>query len=222
MSLEMRGEDTVSFASIVPAKWLWSIHNPTLLRLVVRNQVEGRYAETIATPIGLREVKYGEKRLSVNGKSTALRATTVAETITPSEIVDLKIQGYNTLMTKAGTPAEAFYALCDSVGVYVIPQAAINTSHGANHIKKGGNASNNPLWKPYYLARTAEMYHTTKSHPSVIGFSLGEGNTNGINLYESYLMLKALEPNRPIIYIGAGTEWNNDIVEGSTMPTTKK
>ena len=222
IELEMRGEDTVSFATIVPAKWLWSIHNPNLMRLVVRNQVEGRYAENIAVPIGLREVKYSDKKLTVNGKSAALRVSMASSDIPAIEIAALKVQGYNALMVPAGSDAEDLYARCDSVGIYIVPQMAIDTSHGAKNIKREGNPSNNPMWKEYYFARVGEMYHSTKSHPSVVAFSLGGGSTNGINLYESYLMLKGLEPIRPIIFLGAGGEWNNDQIDGSTMPTIKK
>ena len=221
-TIEMRGEDTVSFSTIVPAKLLWSIHNPNLLKLVVRNQVESRYAENIAVPIGVREVEYADKKLSVNGKSTALRIATVPATISAKDIADFKVQGYNTIMVQAGVTANNLYDICDSVGIYIIPQAAIDTSHGVSHIKLGGNPSNNPAWKEFYLARMSRMYHTTKSHPSVIAFSMGGGNTNGINMYESYLMLKSLEQNRPVIYLGAGSEWNNDAIEGSIMPTIEK
>ena len=222
ITLEMRGEDTVSFATVVPAKWLWSIHNPTLLRLVVRNQIEGRYAEKVVVPIGLREIKYSDKRLSVNGKQAPLRVAEVDASVSAAEIANLKIQGYNAVVAPAGVSAEALFARCDSVGIYAIPQLAIDTSHGAAHIKRDGNPSNNPTWKEFYLARTGEMYHTNKTHPSVVAFSLGGGRTNGINLYESYLMLKSLEPNRPIIFFGANGEWNNDVIEGSTMPISKK
>ena len=126
------------------------------------------------------------------------------------------------MVAPAGVSAEALFARCDSVGIYAIPQLAIDTSHGAAHIKRDGNPSNNPTWKEFYLARTGEMYHTNKTHPSVVAFSLGGGRTNGINLYESYLMLKSLEPNRPIIFFGTNGEWNNDVIEGSTMPISKK
>ena len=222
ISLEMRGEDTVSFAAIVPAKWLWSIHNPNLMRLVVRNQVEGRYAENIAVPIGLREVKYNDKKLSVNGKSAALRVAMASNDITAIEMSALKVQGYNAVMVQAGVAAEDLYARCDSAGIYVVPQMAVDTSHGAKNIKHEGNPSNNPMWKEHYLSRASEMYHSAKSHPSVVAFSLGGGSTNGINPYESYLMLKGLEHIRPIIFLGAGGEWNNDQIDGSTMPTIKK
>ncbi len=222
ITLEMRGEDTVSFAAVVPAKLLWSIHNPTLLRLVVRNQVEGRYAENIAVPIGLREVKYADNKLTVNGKQAALRVAEVTATVSEDEIIRLKMQGYNAVVVPAGIAADALYARCDSMGIYAIPQAAIDTSHGATHIKRDGNPSNNPMWKEFYLSRMGEMYHSAKSHPSVVAFSLGGGKTNGINLYDSYLMLKVLEPNRPILFFGGGGEWNNDKIEGSVMPGDSK
>jgi beta-galactosidase len=54
------------------------------------------------------------------------------------------------------------------------------------------------------------MYHTTKNHPSVAMFSLAQRSANGINLYESYLALKALEPDRPVVYTDGGGEWNSD------------
>jgi beta-galactosidase len=39
---------------------------------------------------------------------------------------------------------------------------------------------------------------------------MAEESANGINLYESYLRLKALEKTRPVLYIEAGGEWNSD------------
>lgn len=222
ITLEMRGEDTVSFATVIPRKWLWSVHNPTLLRLVVRNQVEGRYAENIALPIGVREVTYADRRLTVNGKLAALRVVEVPADVTAEQIARHKVQGYNALVVKAGVAADALYARCDSVGVYILPQMAVDTSHGADHIKRDGNPSNDPMWKPHYLSRVEQMYHTAKSHPSVVAFSLGGGVTNGINLYESYLKLKALDSCRPMVFMGAAGEWNHDIVEGSTLPQSGK
>jgi beta-galactosidase len=39
---------------------------------------------------------------------------------------------------------------------------------------------------------------------------MAEESSNGINLYESYLRLKALEQKRPVIYLEAAGEWNSD------------
>ena len=61
-----------------------------------------------------------------------------------------------------------------------------------------------------YLDRTQQHYHAVKRHPSIVAFSLARESANGINLYESYLRLKELEPDRPVIYTESGGEWNSD------------
>ena len=44
----------------------------------------------------------------------------------------------------------------------------------------------------------------------MIGYIMAENSSNGINLYEAYLRLKALERRRPVLYIEAAGEWNSD------------
>ena len=61
-----------------------------------------------------------------------------------------------------------------------------------------------------YLDRPQQHYHAVKRHPSIVAFSLARESANGINLYESYLRLKELEPARPVIYTESGGEWNSD------------
>ena len=58
------------------------------------------------------------------------------------------------------------------------------------------------------------MYYTSQNHPSVLLFSLGEPGGRGYNMYEAYRRLKAVEKKRPVIYEGAGAEWNSDLVVG--------
>ena len=210
VKLEMRGEDTVRFVAIVPKEQMWSTENPNLLKLVIRNRMEGRYVENIVVPVGVREVKYAKKRLDVNGQPQSVRVTTVAPNITVEELMQLKENGFNAVTVEAGEAAGNLYAACDSAGLYVIPQVAVDTSNGGRSIKRGGNASNDPRFTDEYLTRTWSAFHTAKSHPSVIAFSLGHGITDGINPYESYLLLKGLDMSRPVIYDGSNKEWNND------------
>lgn len=210
LTLSMRGEDTVRFAAIVPKELLWSTENPSLLTLTIRNRIEGRYAENFVIPVGVREVLYHNKTLFVNGEAVSLRTKKVSPNISGEDLEQLKAGGFNAVTTEAGDAALGLYAACDSAGLYVIPQAAVDTSNGDRSIKKGGNASNDPSLTEEYLSRTAAMFHTSKSHPSVVAFSLGGGITNGINPYEAYLLLKSLDSVRPVIYEGAGKEWNSD------------
>ena len=74
----------------------------------------------------------------------------------------------------------------------------------------GGNPSNAPEWQGAYVERTADSYHASKRHPSVIAFSLATQSSNGINLYESYLDMKKSGDSRPFIYPDAAGEWNSD------------
>lgn len=210
MALSMRGEDTVRFVAIVPKQLLWSTDSPTLLKLSIRNRIEGRYAENIVVPIGVRDVRYAQKSLYVNGKAETLKAKQSRPNISVDDLLKLKEDGFNAVTVEAGEAAAGLYSACDSAGVYVIAQVPVDTSTGGRSIKRGGNASNDPSFTDEYLTRTWWTYHTAKSHPSVVAFSLGHGITDGINPYEAYLLLKGADARRPVLYDGSNKEWNND------------
>lgn len=105
------------------------------------------------------------------------------------------------------------YDTCDTLGMYVIVQAPIDTRSSGESRRIGGNPSNDPEWLGAYVERTADSYHASKRHPSVIAFSLATQSANGINLYESYLDMKKSGDPRPFIYPDAAGEWNSDKLE---------
>lgn len=149
--------------------------------------------------------------VAVNGYPAALKAVPdLGTTVSPSQLLEWKEQGYNLILLPAGGVSGALYDLCDRYGFYVVEQAPINTSRSGMSRRKGGNPSNDPAWQAAYIARIEESYHTTKLHPCVVAFSLAEDSANGINLYEGYLHLKGLEKERPVLYPDAGGEWNSD------------
>lgn len=208
--LDMRREDTVRFVAKVPREWLWSPESPSLLTLTLRNRIEGRYAENIALRVGARELEYADGVLRVNGAEVSLRVRTVSPGISADDLAALKSEGVNAVTLRAGEAAGTLCEACDAAGIYVIPQAAVDTSAGGRSLRRGGNPSNDPALTDECLDRVESMFHTSKSHPSVAAYSLGHGIANGINPYESYLLLKRLDGRRPVIYDGAGREWNND------------
>ena len=79
-----------------------------------------------------------------------------------------------------------------------------------HHIRRGGNPSNDPLWNESYLWRNSHALHSTKGECSVIGYAIAKGKTSGINIYDTYLMMKLLVPNHLVIYEGAKGEWATD------------
>lgn len=214
LTLGMRGEDTLRFVVGIPDSLLWSADRPILCDLRLRTRYEGRDVEHMRIRLGFRSVETERGRLLVNGEPVELRIREIAPTTTVREVIRLREEGFNALKLHAGAVSEGFYAACDSVGIYVVVQAPIDTRSSGSDIRKGGNPSNDPAWLPAYLERVSDSYHATKRHPSVVAFSLAEGSANGINLYESYLELKRMGDSRPVIYPDAGGEWNSDLLSG--------
>ena len=208
IELDMRREDTLRLVAQIPDTMVWSARNPILYTLRLKTQTEGRYTEYVSLKVGFRTVGNTRGQLAINGYPAALKAVPdLGTTVSPSQLLEWKEQGYNLILLPAGGVSGALYDLCDRYGFYVVEQAPINTSRSGMSRRKGGNPSNDPAWQAAYIE---ESYHTTKLHPCVVAFSLAEDSANGINLYEGYLHLKGLEKERPVLYPDAGGEWNSD------------
>lgn len=222
LTLGMRGEDTIRFVVGIPDSLLWSADRPVLCDLRLKTQYEGRYVEYLRIPLGFRIVEMQQGRVLVNGVPVEFRIREIASTVSASDIAGLKKDGWNAVKLRAGAVPEGFYAACDTLGIYVAVQAPIDTRKSGKDIRKGGNPSNDPEWLPAYLERTSDSYHSVKRHPSVVAFSLAEESANGINLYESYLILKRMGDSRPVMYPDAGGEWNSDPLSFDSDVSTGK
>ncbi len=212
IELGMRAEDTVKIMAQIPREALWSASSPTLYRLNLKTQIEGRYAEYQTHLIGFRVVESDtDGNLLINGEKVDLSYMEAdAHTITADDIVAARAQGKNAVRFKMGAVPQRAYALCDSLGMYVYAQVPINTVKSGTSRQVGGNPSNDPLWREAYLDRVETTYRTTQSRTCVVGYVLAKDSANGISLYESYLRLKSLEKKRPVIYSEAAGEWNSD------------
>ncbi|MBQ1253291.1 MAG: hypothetical protein IIY05_02985 [Alistipes sp.] len=210
--LGMRSEDTVKFMAKIPSNKMWSAEKPVRYRLNVRTQIEGRYVEYQSHLIGFRAVETDEEgNFSINGVKTELSYCDVdPQSVTEKEIVAARAAKHNALRLKMGAVPHDVYRMCDSLGMYVIAQVPINTKDSGLSRRKGGNPSNDPQWKSAYLDRVETTYRTTCGQACVLGYIMAAESSNGVNLYESYLRLKSLEPTRPIIYGDAANEWNSD------------
>ena len=225
--IEGRREDTVTFFANIPRVVPWSHEDPRLYTLFVKTQNEGRFREYLSFRVGFRSLDLGDDGiLTLNGVPLALSMREFSPSgdaaTMRAAIEQLRGQGVNALMLRGAPPSREFYALCDSMGVYVACRADIDTRLGGESRQVGGNPSNDPVWERSYLDRTMAMYHTSKNHPSVTMFSLAERSSNGYNLYESYLALKALEPDRPVLYNDGGGEWNSDRLSLSESSTERR
>ncbi len=209
IALDMRREDTLRIRTRLPKEALWSAATPTLLRLELNNRIAGRIVESIGRNIGARETVVKDNTLYINGTPTRLRLTEYSQFV---DVDKALAAGFNGFVVPNGVAPERFYAECDERGIYVVSASAIDATPFSGSIRRDGNPTNDPAWHDTFLARNEDNYLFVRSHQSVVGYIIGRGTTTGINIYESYLLMKRLEGNLPIIYEGAGDEWCSDKV----------
>ncbi len=207
----MRGEDTLRFMMQAPQALTWGPEGANLYTLVVRTRFEGRDAEFVAVNVGFRNINTWSGEMAVNGvKQQLVLADFIPTGDTPADmasIAALRAKGANVIKLAAGgCLKDDLLDACDRMGVYLCPQAAIDTHLATD----GNNPSNTPRWKEAYVDRQMINYHTSKLHPSVVMFSIAGPAQNGMNLYDSYMALKAMNDPRPVIYPYAGKQWNTD------------
>ena len=212
ITLGMRSEDTIKFMTNIPYVYTWCADMPVRYRLNIKTQIEGRYQEYQSHMLGFRTVESNKDGdFFINGIKTELFYRDMDPLkITDKDIIAARVLKYNALRFDMGAVPQNVYRMCDSLGMYVIAQVPINTSQSGISRRLGGNPTNDPKWKQAYLDRVETTYRTTRGQACVIGYVMAAESANGINLYESYLRLKSLEPPRAVIYIEAGGEWNSD------------
>lgn len=207
MSLDMRREDTVRFVARIPKSSLWCLDSPHLVAVELENRIDNRPAEYVRHSVGVRSADVVEGVMQLNNSLVELKLVDY----NPSKpVAEQVVAPYNGVVVPAYYATDKLLSECDRLGIAVVVRAAINTLPLAEHIRRGGNPSNDPFWLESYLDFNRAAYYTTRHHPCVLGFAIAQGKTTGINAYESYLMLKSLEPRLPIIYEGAAGEWCTD------------
>ncbi len=223
--------DTIRFAPYLyeAEKYRWSPDIPTGMQVIGRPTTrfapQPLYSVMLYTKrtgvasgympfsVGYFTPQYNGSVIEVAGKPITLKAIDYnalgSEQQCEQELQEIKAKGYNTVMPSTPQPIW-YYEMCDKVGLYVIDQAAINAPESAENRAIGGSPSNDPKLAGEYLERVQKMYYRTRNFSCVVAYSLGSASGNGYNMYKAYQWLKEVESQRPIIYVGAGGEWNSD------------
>ncbi len=207
MALDMRREDTLRFACVVPAKALWSAKSPTMLRLDMESRIDNRIAECVSRQVGLREIALRNGKLYINKE---LVLPNLAEWEAVKSLDEAQKYGYNGVVVTLDRNAEKVIDECTKRGMYVVVRTPIDTTLLGDDIKRGGNPSNDLVWSESYLWCNIHTLNSVKGSSAVIGIEIGKGKTSGINIYDTYLLLKSLVPNHLVIYEGAKGEWATD------------
>ena len=222
----------------------WSAETPELYTLLLQVNGEWTRFHVGFRRIEIASVKDGDKNvmaLLVNGQPVKFKGVNLHEHnawtghyVTRKDILkDLKLMreaNVNAIRTSHYPQCREFYELCDSLGFYVYDEANLET-HGMGY-NLNRTLGNKPEWYAKHIDRILNMYRRTSNYPCVTILSMGNEAGNGVNFYNAYKELKALEKdgqNRPICYERAGYEWNSDMIvpmypqsDGSTAQWLKK
>ncbi len=153
----------------VPNAKLWCEENPYLYTCKVADQ---------EIQFGIREVKWSNQGLFINGKETKLRGGCVhhdsgilgAATYDEGEwrrVKILKEAGYNAIRASHNPCSRAMLDACDYYGVYMMDEAWDMWFH---HKSPYDYATD---WRKHYLADLKAMVDRDHNHPCVIMYSIG-------------------------------------------------
>lgn len=205
----------------------WSAETPNLYTLVLK--VGDKYT---AFDVGFRRFEMGKVEKDgksypvflVNGQPVKFKGVNyhehnpetghyVTKDLILKDLLLMKQVNINAIRTCHYPQSREFYELCDRLGFYVYDEANVET-HGMRY-DLTTTLGNNPAWGPHHLNRIMAMYRRTANYPCVTILSLGNEAGNGVNFYDCYRHLKAIESkgmNRPVCYERAGSEWNTDML----------
>ncbi len=185
---------------VIPDVTLWSDENPYLYTCRVADQ---------EIKFGIREIKWSNKGLFINGKETLLRGGCVhhdsgilgAATYDESEWRRVKIMkdaGYNALRSAHNPCSRAMLEACDYYGMYIMDESWDMWFHHKNRYDYAGR------WQENYLADLKAMVDRDYNHPCVIMYSFGNELTEPASAYgvekakEMVKYLHSLDATRPV------------------------
>lgn len=217
ITVEGHSRDTLRFSPYIyhTNENRWTPERPALYDVMLYVKRNGILREYIPLRIGFGRTELADGAVTRFDKPLTLRRerynAAKDRSTTQAEIKKLKAKGINTLCPDYPQPYW-FYDLCDSLGMYVIDRAAIDSPDRHLDRSVGGTPANDPALAEEYLTRVKAMYHRSRNHTCVIAFALGgDDSGNGYNMYKAYEWLKSTGEQRPVIYGDADGEWNNDV-----------
>lgn len=195
----------------VAAPKLWDAEHPHLYTLEVEvESASGKYS--FVREIGFRKIEVKGNRMFVNGRQVKLRGAcrhdihpTLGRTSTAEldslDALLFKRANMNFVRTSHYPPTESFLKYCDRVGIYVECETAVcfvDTYRQKNYAP--GKSQDDPAYTAQYLGQLEEMVATSRSHASVLFWSIGNESVYGKNFQLSYDWLKAEDKTRPVIF----------------------
>ncbi len=213
MDARFHGKEAEAKASVeVEEPRQWSAEDPYLYQLVYElKDPEGNVIETAGCNVGFRQIEIVNKgtnksQILINGQPIMFRGVNRHETspetgrhITEESMIeDIKLMKQNNInaVRSSHYPNEArWYELCDEYGLYVIDEANIE-SHGLNDYIPQSDLG----WIEACKDRMTSAIERSKTHPSIVSWSLGNESYNGDTWAVLGDLCKQLDPTRFVHY----------------------
>lgn len=213
MDARFHGKEAEVEASVeVEEPRQWSAEDPYLYQLVYElRDPEGNVIETAGCNVGFREIKISNKgtnksQILVNGQPIMFRgvnrheiSTETGRTITEESMIEdiklMKQYNINSVRSSHYPNDSRWYDLCDEYGLYVIDEANIE-SHGVNDYVPQSDLK----WIEACKDRMTSAIERSKTHPSIISWSLGNESYNGDTWAVLGNLCKELDPTRFVHY----------------------
>lgn len=197
----------------------WTAETPHLYTLTAVAKSGGKVVETIPMKVGFRKVEIKNRQLLVNGQPIIIKGVNRHELDPDGGYVvsrgrmlqDLQIMKENNInaVRTCHYPDNAqWYELCDSVGIYVVAEANIE-SHGMGYGEH--TLAIRPEWETAHMERNMRNIARNFNHPSVIIWSMGNEAGDGQNFEKVYAAIKEQDSSRPVQYERAGMNPWTDI-----------
>lgn len=205
-----------SIAGVLP----WNSESPNMYTLVLRlRDQKMNLLETVGCRFAFRTVAISNGLLTVNGEPVTINGMTYAfydyETHgfpTRERVADdlklMKRNNINAIRTVLYSPgADYLYELCDEYGLYVVCDANLQPlSTTAKAVATDKSFIN------MFISRMQNMYERLKNHPSIIAWSLGNTQDNGICMENAFRAIKQKDKTRIVVFPGAGYSDNSEVV----------
>ena len=184
----------------------WSAETPRLYTLAAELVgSDGSVTQSETQRVGLRRVEVRDRQLLVNGRPIRVFGVNrhdhhpdTGKAVTVEDMRDdlrlMRLHNINAVRTSHYPNDDAFYALCDELGFYVVDEANIEGHAHEDTI------CDDPSYQAAFLDCGIRMVQRDRNHPSVIVWSLGNETGYGVNHDALAERMRAEDPSRPLHY----------------------
>ena len=205
-------QQRITLKAVVDKPLLWSHEKPELYDVEVKLTADGKFEDLRKCRFGFRKVEIAPMKngrgpfILLNGRQIKICGVNRHEFhpeyghAVPVELIkkDLllcKANNITAIRTSHYPNSDAFYDLCDELGILVMSETNLETHGLARWIPAG-----DPKWTASCLQRVCNMVNRLKNHPCIISWSLGNEAGYGSNFVRMRDAVKELDDTRFIHY----------------------